>query len=194
MFNQTMTTYLALGVGIAILMYLIVIYNNLISIKNNVKKAWANIDVLLKQRNDELPKLVETCKQYMRYEKETLEKITETRAAAMRARELGDLAKLGATESLLKSTLGNLFALAENYPDLKTDQTYAHLQNRISGLENAIADRRETYNESVTINNTRIEQFPDIIVAKLLSFKHFQTLDFPSEDLKDVDVTALFKK
>ncbi|MGE3319811.1 MAG: LemA family protein [Candidatus Berkiella sp.] len=186
--------YVWIGLGVFILLYLIMIFNNLVSLKNQVKKAWANIDVLLKQRHDELPKLVETCKQYMAYEAPTLEKITELRAKSMQAREQGDISTLGKVEGVLRGTLGNLFALAENYPDLKTNQTFLHLQTRITGLENSIADRRELYNESVTLNNIRIEQFPDIIVAKLFGFKHFVPLEFSSEETKEVDINQLFNK
>lgn len=186
--------YVWIGIGIFIFFYLIMIFNNLVTLKNNVKKAWANIDVLLKQRHDELPKLVETCKQYMAYEAPTLEKITELRAKSMSAREQGDISTLGKVEGALRGTLGNLFALAENYPDLKTNQTFNHLQTRITGLENSIADRRELYNESVTLNNIRIEQIPDIMVAKLFCFKHFVPLEFTPEETKDVDVKQLFSK
>ena len=186
--------YVWIGLLIFIVLYVIMIFNNLVSLKNNVKKAWANIDVLLKQRHDELPKLVETCQQYMSYERPTLEKITELRAKSMQAREQGDIAQLGKVEGMLKGTLGNLFALAENYPDLKANQTFLHLQGRISGLENSIADRRELYNESVTLNNIRVEQIPDLIVAKLFGFKHFVPLEFGPEETADVDVNQLFSK
>lgn len=186
--------YVWLGLGIFVLLYLVMIFNNLVTLKNNAKKAWANIDVLLKQRHDELPKLVETCKQYMAYEAPTLEKITALRAKSMQAREQNDMKAIGNIEGLLKGTLGNLFALAENYPDLKANQTFQHLQVRISGLENSIADRRELYNESVTLNNIRIEQIPDIIVAKICGFKHFDPLVFSAEETADVDVNQLFSK
>lgn len=92
----------------------------------------------------------------------------------------------------LRGALGNLFALAESYPDLKANQTFQQLQTRISALENAIADRREFYNESVNVNNVRIEQFPDVIVARLFNFKSAQLLEFSEEEKKDVDVKGLF--
>ena len=193
-FTANIMNYVWIGLLIFVLIYIVMIFNNLVSLKNNVKKAWANIDVLLKQRHDELPKLVETCKQYMSYERPTLEKITELRAKSMQAREQGDIASLGKVEGMLKGTLGNLFALAENYPDLKANQTFLHLQGRISGLENSIADRRELYNESVTLNNIRVEQIPDLIVAKLFGFKHFVPLEFGPEETADVDVNQLFNK
>ncbi len=184
--------FVFLGALIALAVYAVVLYNNLISLKHGVSKAWANIDVLLKQRHDELPKLVETCKQYMGYEQETLEKVMRARAAVSSARERGDVPGVGAAEGQLRLGLGHLFALAEAYPDLKANDTFQHLQSRISGLENSIADRREFYNESVNNNNVRIEQFPDVIIARLFSFKSADLLEFSTEELQDVDIKALF--
>lgn len=172
--------------------YFIMIYNNLVNIKNNVAKAWSNIDILLKQRHDELPKLVDTCKHYMKHEQETLEKVTQARARVAEAREAHDVAALGAAEGALRVGLGNLFAVAEAYPELKANEHFLHLQARISSLENAIADRREFYNDSVNINNVRIAQFPDLIVARLLGFSAFDLLRFASADLKDVDISKRF--
>ena len=186
--------YILLGAGIVVLMYVIVLYNNLVTLKNNVSKAWANIDVLLKQRHEELPKLIATCKKYMEYEKGVLEKITELRNAVNQFRAEGNIEGLGKAETELRGVLGRLFALAENYPDLKTNQTFLHLQGRISSLENAIADRRELYNESATINNIRIEQFPDMLVALLFRSKHRVLLEFTEEETGPVDVNALFKE
>lgn len=167
-------------------------YNGLVTLKHNVSKAWANIDVLLKQRHDELPKLVETCKQYMKFEQETLEKVMQARASVASARETQNIGALGQAEGALRIGLGNLFAVAENYPDLKSNETFQHLQGRISGLENAIADRREFYNESVNINNVRVEQFPDNLVARMFAFKTFDLLIFDARELTDVNMKALF--
>jgi len=186
------TNFIILGVLAAGVLYAIMLYNNLVSLKHNVSKAWANIDVLLKQRHDELPKLIETCKQYMGYEQETLEKVMQARAAVSSAREKGDVAALGPAETQLRMGLGNLFALAEAYPDLKANDSFQHLQGRISGLENAIADRREFYNESVNNNNVRIEQFPDVLIARNLGFGAKDLLEFSEGETKDVDVKELF--
>ena len=186
------TTFIIFGTAISLALYGIVLYNNLVSIKHNVSKAWANIDVLLKQRHDELPKLVETCKQYMKYEQDTLEKVMEARSAVSRARENQDVGALGAAESSLRLGLGSLFAVAEAYPELKADQSFQHLQNRITSLENTIADRREFYNESVNINNARIEQFPDLLIANWFDFTERELLTFTEEEITDVNVTALF--
>ncbi len=176
----------------AAIMYTVTIYNNLVSLKHSVSKAWANIDVLLKQRHDELPKLVETCKQYMAHEKGTLEKVIQARSAVSAAREKGDVSSLGPAETQLRAGLGNLFAVAEAYPDLKANENFKQLQSRISGLEDAIADRREFYNETVNANNVRIEQFPDVVIARIFNFLHRDLLMFSDEEKQDVDVKALF--
>ncbi|WP_275100086.1 LemA family protein [Sedimenticola hydrogenitrophicus] len=185
-------TFVTLGILAVVAFYTIAIYNGLVNLKHGVSKAWANIDVLMKQRHDELPKLVETCKQYMQYEQETLERVMQARAAVSSARERGDIGALGGAENQLRLGLGNLFAVAEAYPDLKANETFQHLQGRISGLENSIADRREYYNESVNNNNVRIEQFPDLIVARLFNFKAAELLEFSAEEKQDVDLKSLF--
>ena len=112
--------------------YFVRIYNGLIALRENVRKAWANIDVLLTQRHDELPKLVETCKRYMQYEQETLERVMQARSAVFKAQGRGDVAAVGAAEDQLRQGLGRLFAVAENYPELKADQGFRHLQTRIT--------------------------------------------------------------
>ncbi len=175
-----------------VLVYAISIYNHLVRLKHNVSKAWSNIDVLLKQRHDEIPKLVETCKQYMKFEQETLEKVMQARAQVAQARESQDVAGLGLAEGALRMGLGQLFALAEDYPELRANENFQHLQSRISTLENTIADRREFYNESVNINNIGIEQFPDLIVARLLGFGPRDLLEFEESEIADVNVKQLF--
>lgn len=189
---MVVSTFVVLGILAVIVVYGIVLYNNLVSLKHNVDKAWSNIDVLLKQRHDELPKLVETCKQYMKYEQETLEKVMHARAAVFNAREKGDVGALGPAETLLRQGVGNLFAVAESYPELKANENFQHLQSRISGLENAIADRREFYNESANQNNIRIEQFPDVLIARFFRFMPKELLEFSEEETSDVEMTQLF--
>ena len=178
---------------VVVLVYAITLYNSLVNVKNAVAKAWANIDVLLKQRHEELPKLVDTCKQYMQYEQGTLEKVTQARSRVSEARQSHDMGALGLAESALRSGLGQLFALAESYPELKTNEQFLHLQARISGLENAIADRREFYNESVNINNVAIEQFPGVLLARLFNFKAFELLKFATAELEDINIAQRFK-
>ncbi len=174
-------------------LYTISIYNHLVRLKHNVSKAWSNIDVLLKQRHDEIPKLVETCKQYMKFEQETLEKVMQARSQVSEARQSQDVAGLGAAEGALRLGLGNLFALAEDYPELRANENFQHLQSRISTLENSISDRREFYNESVNINNIGIEQFPDVIIARLFGFGARDLLEFEASEIADVSVKQLFE-
>lgn len=172
--------------------YFISLYNGLVRLKHGVTKAWSNIDVLLKQRHDELPKLVEVCRQHMQYEQTTLERIVSARAAVAQARERHDVVALGKAETGLRAGLGQLFALAENYPDLRASESFRHLQQRISGLENGIADRRELYNEAVNLNNVRIEQFPDVLLAKIFAFAAADLLEFSETEKTDVDLQKLF--
>jgi len=174
--------------------YGVFIFNQMVSLKHGVGKAWSNIDILLKQRHDELPKLVETCTQYMQFEQETLEKVMQARNQVAAARESQNIPALGHAESALRVGLGNLFAVAEAYPDLKTNETFQHLQARITGLESAIADRREFYNDSVNVNNVRVEQFPDTLVARLFALRQFPLLRFAAEEKKDVDLKQLFDR
>jgi LemA protein len=128
----------------------------------------------------------------MTHEQATLEKLIQARSRVAVARESHDIGALGTAEAALRGGLGQLFALAESYPELKANEQFLHLQSRISGLENAIADRREFYNESVNINNVGIEQFPELLIARLFKFKSFELLEFSSEELKDVDIGQRF--
>ena len=177
---------------VVVAIYGVMIYNSLVQVKHNVSKAWANIDVLLKQRHDEIPKLVEVCKQYRQFEQETLQRVIEARSRVFQASQSQNMPALGQAETALRAGLANLYAVAEAYPELKTNEQFLNLQTRISALENAIADRREFYNESVNINNVRIEQFPDVIIAGMFNFPARQLLEFQEEEKRDVDVKQLF--
>jgi LemA protein len=183
-----------LAVAAVLAVYFVGIYNSLVAIRERVKQSWANIDVLLKQRHDELPKLIETCKQYMQYEQETLEKVIRARTAVFAASAGGNVAAVGVAEQQLRGDIGRLFAVAENYPQLKSDQSFRQLQARITGLEEAIADRRELYNDQVNINNTRIDQFPDVLIARRYGFVAKPLLEFAAAEKTDVDVGAQFKR
>lgn len=178
----------ALGIG-----YAIFIYNRLVNLKHEIARAWSNIDVLLKQRHDELPKLVETCKQYMRHERETLESVMRARAGVSEALAATDVPALGAAESQLRLGLGRLFAVAEAYPDLKANASFRSLEARITSLESAIADRREYFNDCVNNNNVRQEEFPDIIIARLFGFEEAELLEFSAAEKSDVDIRQLFQ-
>ena len=181
-----------LALFVVLVAYVAGIYNGLVSLRENVKVAWANIDVLLKQRHDELPKLVDTCKRYMQFEQETLEKVMRARASVNQASTSGNVAAVGAAEQQLRVGVGRLFAVAENYPQLKSDETFKQLQGRIIALEESIADRRELYNDQVNLNNIRVKVFPDVLIAQRFGFLPAQLLEFTNEEKRDVDVGALF--
>ena len=187
-----LSSIVLLSVLAAAALYAIVIYNNLVRLKHNIAKAWANIDVLLKQRHDELPKLVEVCRQYKQFEESTLTRVIEARARVSDARAQHDVPALGAAEGLLRSGLGQIFAVAEAYPELRANEHFMQLQTRITSLENGIADRREWYNESVNVHNVRIEQFPDLLIARVFGFSGQPLLEFASVEKADVDLKALF--
>ncbi|HEU0187921.1 MAG TPA: LemA family protein [Gallionellaceae bacterium] len=180
------------GILIVVAIYVVSLYNNLVSLKHGVNKAWSNIDVLLKQRHDELPKLVEVCKQYKQFEQETLQRVIAARSQVQTARETQDVEALGKAEGMLRMGLGNIFAVAEAYPELKANENFMQLQNRITGLENGIADRRELYNESVNIYNVGIEQFPAVMIAGTFNFTPKQLLEFSAAEKSDVDMKSLF--
>lgn len=183
---------LLLGILAVVIIYGILLYNGLVTLKHNVAKAWANIDVLLKQRHDEIPKLVEVCKQYQAFEQKTLEKVIAARSQVQSAREEGDIMALGQAEGALRQGLGRLFAVAEAYPELQANQNFMQLQQRITSLENAIADRRELYNEAVNLNNVGVESFPDALIARPFGFEQKNFLEFSAAEKSDVDVKALF--
>jgi LemA protein len=170
---------------VGICVYFITIYNSLVRLRNDIDKAWANIDVLLKQRHDELPKLIETCKGYMQYERQTLQLITEARTAFMKANTVAEKAQ---ADNFLSGALKSLFAVAENYPELKADNNFMQLQNRISELEEKIADRREFFNDDVNTYNIRIQQLPDVFVAHMLNLQHKDLFKVAEEDRRDVEV------
>jgi LemA protein len=160
--------FLGFIILVLIIFYIFSVYNGLISLKNNIERAWANIDVLLKQRSDLIPNLVETVKGYMKHERSVLENITRMRTEILSAQ--GPAAKAKASEALT-SALKSIFAVAENYPQLRASENFLQLQQQISAIENQIADRREFYNESVVLFNTRIHSVPDMILAGMMGFK-----------------------
>ena len=165
--------------------FLASLYNRIVFLKNNFMRAWANIDVLLKQRHDEIPKLVSTCEGYMKFEKKVLENVTALRSQAMGAKNVGE--KLQA-EQLLTQAISGLFAVIENYPDLKSNEQFSNLQKRISYLENQISDRREFYNDSAAIYNTLIEQIPYNFIATYFNFSRQELFMASIEDKKDIAI------
>ena len=182
-----------LALIVAVGAYLAAIYNGLVGLREGIKVAWANVEVLLKQRHDELPKLIETCKRCMLFEQETLEKVMRARANVDRASASGNVAAVGAAERQLRSGVTRLFAVAESYPELKSNENFKQLQGRITSLEESIADRRELYNDQVNINNIRVQVFPESLIAQQFGFRPAQLLEFTQEEKGDVDMNAAFR-
>jgi LemA protein len=184
-----MTGWIVLGVLVLIIalvvLYTIVIYNGFIAMKNSIERDWSNIDVMLKQRYDELPKLIKVCEGYMQHEQQTLEAVVKARSAVSNAGS--DNQKLAA-QNALSETLKSLFMVVERYPDLKADKGFRQLSNRITELEDQIADRRELVNSAVTIYNTRLEQFPDVVIARLFNFTTRQQWKIDAAHRQDVEV------
>jgi len=183
--GDTVTSAALLIAVVGMLAYAVILYNGLVRLKNDVDRAWANIDVLLKQRHDEVPNLVEIVKGYMQHEQQTLLAVTQARTAGMSAASVGQKA---AADLMMTGALRGLFAVAENYPQLKANENFLRLQTRISELEERIADRREFFNDDVNSYNTRIGQIPDVFIASFMGLKARDFFKVSEEDRKLVEV------
>ena len=155
---------------VVLVVFAVGVYNSLVKLKNKTQEAWSDIDVQLKRRYDLIPNLVETVKGYAKHEKGTLEKVTQLRSQAMQATSPGEKAK---ADNLLTETLKSLFAVAENYPDLKANQNFLDLQTQLSQIEETIQQARRYYNGNVRDFNTKIETFPNNLIVGVLGFKKF---------------------
>src|ERR1700686_4550516 len=171
--------------AVGALVYVVILYNELVRLRNDNDRAWANIDVLLKQRHDEIPNLVETVKGYMQHEQQTLVAVTQARAASRNAASVRQKAQ---ADLMMTGALRGLFAVAENYPQLRANENFLKLQNRISELEERIADRREFFNDDVNTHNTRIGQIPEVFVASYMSLKPRGLFQVSEDDRKLVEV------
>jgi len=172
-------------VGIIAAVWGVSIYNGLVMLKNNIRKSWSNIDVLLKQRSSEIPNLVEAVKGYMKHEKGVLEAVTKARTLSMNAQTMTEKAK---ADGALTGALKTLFAVAESYPQLRASENFQQLQNRISAIESQIADRREFYNDSVNTYNIKIKQIPATFVARMLGYGSEPFFKVSEEERADVKV------
>ncbi len=168
-----------------VISYFVGIYNNLITLKNDIDRSFANIDVMLKQRHDELPKLIETCKGYMQYEQKTLQAVVEARNAYGRATTSGEKAQ---ADNMISGALKTLFAVAERYPDLKANTNFMQLQGRITELEEKIAAHRGGFNEDVNLFNIRIAQVPANFVAGFMHLQPHPLFEAAAADREDVQV------
>ena len=177
--------------ALAIIGYFITIYNGLISLKENIKKSWSNIDVILKQRHDELPKLISVCESYTEFEKGILDRLMKAREKYFKA---SGVTKKSEASNEVTAALQGIFALAENYPDLKANKNFMQLQDRISHLEETLADRRELYNDSVNNYNIRIKQIPDVLVAGMLSYRDEEMFKVSEKERQDVKIDIKIPK
>lgn len=182
--------FVVLLVVVGVIVYVATIYNNLVQVKHNVDQAWSNIDVLLKQRSDELGKLIDAVKGYLGYERDLLMRLTTLRAQVGRGGP--DESRLAA-EREISAGMGRVFALAESYPELKSSANFLELQRRISALEEQIAHRREFYNDAVNINNVRTEQLPYSMLAASAGVRRRPLFEATAEERADVDVGARLK-
>jgi LemA protein len=173
-----MSTLAVVGglMAVGVVGYVISIYNSLVQVRNNVDKAWKNIDVLLQQRHEELNKLVDTCKGYLTHEREVLESLTKLRAGYDQATTTDEKV---AVENQLNKVIERARLTFEAYPDLKASENFLQLQRRISGVESSIADRREFLNDSVNIYNIQIERFPEVILANAFHYRRKPFLEVP---------------
>ncbi len=179
---MSITVWIVLGVVALLVLILIGIYNSLVSGRNRVNNAWSQIDVQLKRRHDLIPNLIETCKGYMKYEQSVLESVTNARQQAVNITS-GTVQDRAQAENILSGALRQLFAVAENYPDLKANQNMLALQEELTATENRIAFARQHYNDSVMAYNTQIQQFPAVMIAGMFGFQErvFFELKDPTE-------------
>ncbi len=169
--------------------YLASIYNQLVSLRKRVNQSKQNIDVVLKQRQDELDKLVDAAQKFLDHEDELLSKITEAREEAERADTPTDQAN---ADDMVRDAMSGFRARFEEYPELKSQENMLQLQERISDLENQISDRREFYNEAATRYNTRIRQFPYNIIANMMNFERRELFTATEDEKEDVDIGEAF--
>lgn len=181
--------FVVLVLLILFIAYIVNIYNQLVSLRERVDQAKQNIDVLLKQRQDELTKLIDAAKEFMEQEEQVLTQLTAARESAERAETPEEQAN---ADQQVRQALMNFEARAEAYPELRSQENMMQFQKRISDIESQIADRREMYNESVTQLNTRIDQFPYVIIANQFGFEERELFEATAEEKADVDVAAAF--
>lgn len=185
------------GIGVAVLLvaafiaYTVMIYNGLVRLRKEINRAWSNIRVLLKQRNEEIPNLVDTAEQYMDYEEELMKDITEARNRSQQASGPEEQAE---AEQMMRNALGSFFAVAEEYPDLKTTESFQKIQTRVSELETNISDRRELYNQAVNTYNIRINQIPYNFMARLMGYTEKELFQTEEEEITQVDISEEFDR
>lgn len=179
------TLLIIIAVVVAVVLWLIYVFNSLITLKNRTQEAFSDIDVQLKRRHDLIPNLVETVKGYATHESQLFEKVTAARAAAINAK---GIAEKGQTENMLTDALKSVFAVAENYPDLKASQNFLQLQDELSDTENKIQAARRFYNGNVRDFSIKLEVFPNNMIAGMLGFKKFDFFQTEAAERENVSV------
>ena len=164
-----LAVWITLGIVAVLIVFVIILFNALVRLRNQMRNAWSQIDVQLKRRHDLIPNLMETVKGYMHHERETLEAVTKARQQAVNISD--SVAEQAQKENMLSQTLRSLFAVAESYPDLKANQNFLALQEELASTENKIGFARQFYNDSVMNFNNKIEMFPSNIIAGMFAFK-----------------------
>jgi LemA protein len=183
-----MSFFMSIGIVLlfaAAAIYAVIVYNGLVRLQNEIGRAWANIDVLLKQRHDEIPNVVACVKGYMDHERQTLEAVTQARTASINASSISQKAQ---ADMVLTGALRSFFVVAEQYPQLKADQNFLALQKRISELEERIADRREFFNDDVNTYNTHIAQLPDVLMARVMKLSPREMFRVNEQERQQMDV------
>ena len=171
-----------LGIVLAVVLWIVLTYNRLITLRNRTKEAWSDIDVQLKRRYNLIPNLVETVKGYATHEREVLENVTKARNQAMAAESIEDKGK---AENFLSSTLKSLFAVSENYPDLKASQNFLELQKELRDTEDKIQASRRFYNTNVRDLNTKIETFPSNVIAQKFNFQKMEFFEIEEAEARE---------
>ncbi|MGZ3308128.1 MAG: LemA family protein [Xanthobacteraceae bacterium] len=181
--SSTAITWIIIGLIVLFVLWVIMIYNGLVALRQRVNQAFSDIDVQTKQRHDLIPNLVETVKGYAVHERGTLEAVVQARNAAVTA-QAGGVAAQAAAENVLSGALRQLFALSEAYPDLKANQNFQQLQAELSDIENKIAAARRFFNSAVQEYNTGIQQFPAVLMAGALGFTQKEFFDVGVDERK----------
>ena len=182
---QIVVIFIISLVIIGLVSWFFTIYNGLIHVKENIKKSWANIDVLLMQRSDEIPKLIKVLKSFAKHEKKMFDNVMVARKSYLSANSITQKAD---ADNQISDALKSVFALSEAYPELRSNENFLNLQDRISGLENEISDRRELYNESVNNYNIRIQSLPDVVIANAMGLDQEEMFQVHNLKKKDIDI------
>tara|TARA_B100001250_G_scaffold14647_1_gene12810 strand:- start:806 stop:1393 length:588 start_codon:yes stop_codon:yes gene_type:complete len=182
---QVVIIFIIVLIVIGLVSWFFTVYNGLIHVKENIKKSWANIDVLLMQRSDEIPKLIKVLKSFVKHEKTMFDNVMDARKSYLGANSIDEKAD---ADNQISDALKSVFALSEAYPELRSNDNFLNLQDRISGLENEIADRRELYNESVNNYNIRIQSLPDVLIANALGLGSQKMFKVEASKKKDVEI------